>query len=66
MFSFHFLEIQKRIEEELAARVSRIFYHFNPVIIMGVGWQVLYPEAYSEPCQIFANSILPHDSGGMS
>ena len=36
MYSFHFLEIQKRIEEELAARVSKIFY-FDPIIAMGVG-----------------------------
>lgn len=38
MYSFHFLEIQKRIEEELAARVSKIFY-FDPIITMR-GWVV--------------------------
>ena len=57
MYSFYFLEIQKRIEEELAARVSRIFYYFNPIITMGVGWQVLHSEGYSEPCQIFAKIV---------
>ena len=38
MYSFHFLEIQKRIEEELAARVSKTFY-FDPIITMR-GWVV--------------------------
>ena len=56
MYSFHFIEIQKRIEEELAARVSRICYFFNPIFNMGAWVASATKEVFRTLSSIYENS----------